>query len=154
MMSHQSFLYPNLTARENLEFYARLYEVSAPREVANSWLARLGLADCAGDRVRTFSRGMEQRLAAARAMIHGPSLLLLDEPFAGLDPDGAARVRTLIKSALEEGCSIVATAHTPFAVEGIELEVYEIVRGQVVPWLEEDAPRRGRLRSLLRPRPS
>ena len=87
-------------------------------------------------------------------MIHGPSLLLLDEPFAGLDPDGAARVRTLMKSALEEGCSIVATAHTPFAVEGVEFEVYEIVRGQVVPWLEGDAPRRGRLRSLLRPRPS
>lgn len=154
MMSHQSFLYPNLTARENLEFYARLYEVSAPREVAESWLARLGLADSAGDRVRTFSRGMEQRLATARAMIHGPSLLLLDEPFAGLDPDGAARVRTLIKSALEEGCSIVATAHTPFAVEGIEFEVYEIVRGQVVPCQEEDLPRRGRLRSLLRPWPS
>ena len=154
MMSHQSFLYPNLTARENLEFYARLYEVSAPREVAESWLARLGLAESAGDRVRTFSRGMEQRLAAARAMIHGPSLLLLDEPFAGLDPDGAARVRTLIKSVLDEGCSIVATAHTPFAVEGVEFEVYEIVRGQVVPYQEEDAPRRGRLRSLLRPRPS
>jgi len=153
MMSHQSFLYPNLTARENLEFYARLYEVSAPREVAESWLARLGLAESAGDRVRTFSRGMEQRLAAARAMIHGPSLLLLDEPFAGLDPDGAARVRTLIKSVLDEGCSIVATAHTPFAVEGIEFQVHEIVRGQVVPYPEEDAPRRGRLRSLLRPRP-
>ena len=154
MMSHQSFLYPNLTARENLEFYARLYEVSTPRGAAESWLARLGLADAAGDRVRTFSRGMEQRLAAARAMIHGPSLLLLDEPFAGLDPDGVARVGTLIKSALEEGCSIVATAHTPFGVEGAEFEVYEIVRGQVVPCQEEDAPRRGRLRSLLRPRPS
>jgi len=154
MMSHQSFLYPNLTARENLEFYARLYEVSAPREVAESWLARLGLADWADDRVRTFSRGMEQRLAAARAMIHGPSLLLLDEPFAGLDPDGAARVRTLIGSVLGEGCAIVATAHTPFAVEGVEFELYEIVRGQVVSYQEEDAPRRGRLRSLLRPRPS
>jgi heme exporter protein A len=152
MMSHQSFLYPNLTAHENLEFYARLYAVSAPCEVAQSWLARVGLADSAGDRVRTFSRGMEQRLAAARAMIHGPSLLLLDEPFAGLDPDGAARVRALIKSVLDEGCSIVATAHTPFAVEGIEFEVYEIVRGQVVPYQEEDARRRGRLRSLLRPR--
>jgi ABC-type multidrug transport system ATPase subunit len=154
MMSHQSFLYPNLTARENLEFYARLYEVAAPREAAELWLARLGLADAAGERVRTFSRGMEQRLAAARAMIHGPALLLLDEPFAGLDPDGAARVRTLIKSVVGEGCSIVATAHTPFAVEGMEFEIYEIVRGQVVSYLEEDAPRRRRLRSLLRPRPS
>src|SRR5215472_3806386 len=144
MMSHQSFLYPNLTARENLEFYGRLYDVSAPREAAQSWLARVGLADCAGDRVRTFSRGMEQRLAAARALIHGPSLLLLDEPFAGLDPDGAARVRALIKSVLDEGCSIVVTAHAPFQVEGIDFEVYEIVRGQVIPYEEEEVRRRGR----------
>ncbi len=153
MMSHQSFLYPNLSARENLEFYARLYSLSDAHRAADSWLERIGLADFAGERVRTFSRGMEQRLAAARAMIHSPSLLLLDEPFAALDTDGVARIKSLVKSALAEGGSLVSTAHLPFEVEGIDFELYEIVRGQVVPYKEKDEGRRGgRLRSLLGPR--
>ncbi len=152
MLSHQSFLYPNLTARENLEFYARLYGVSDPRGAADAWLERIGLAESADDRVRTFSRGMEQRLTAARAMIHNPSLLLLDEPFAALDSDGIARVKAMIKEAADEGCTLVATAHAPLEIEGVGFEFYEIVRGQVVAYREKDEGRRGRLRSLLSPR--
>ena len=93
MMAHQSFLYPNLTARENLEFYAELYSLADPRASAELWLERVGLADVADTRVRTFSRGMEQRLSAARAMLAEPALLLLDEPFASLDHDGARNRR-------------------------------------------------------------
>jgi len=155
MVSHQSFLYPNLTARENLEYYADLYGVSGASAAAESWLKRVGLSDFSGERVRTFSRGMEQRLAVARAMIHGPSLLLLDEPFAALDADGTSRIRSLIKLALDEGCSLVATAHQPFEIEGVAFDLYEIVRGQVVTFEEKEEGRRGgRLRSLLRPRSS
>lgn len=152
MLSHQSFLYPSLTAHENLEFYGRLYGLSDPRRSADAWLERVGLADSANERVRAFSRGMEQRLAAARAMLHGPSLLLLDEPFAALDVDGVARLKSLLRSAIEDGCSMIATAHLPLEVEGIEFESYEIVRGQVVPYKSKDEGRRGRLRSLLAPR--
>jgi len=152
-LSHQSFLYPSLTARENLEFYAQLYGVADQRATAQAWLERVGLADFAEERVRAFSRGMEQRLAAARAMIHAPSLLLLDEPFAALDSEGVARMKFLIKSALDDGSSMVATAHQQFEVDGVDFELYEILRGQVVPYVKkQEAPREGRLRSLLRPR--
>ncbi|MGO9450456.1 MAG: heme ABC exporter ATP-binding protein CcmA [Candidatus Binataceae bacterium] len=153
MLSHQSFLYPNLTARENLEFYARVYGVNDPGGAADAWLAQVGLADSAGERVRGFSRGMEQRLAAARAMIADPSLLLLDEPFAALDADGVSRMNTIVKSALAGGCSLIATAHTALEIEGVELEPYEIVRGQLAPFKEKEEVRRGgRLRSLLGPK--
>jgi len=152
MMSHQSFLYPNLTARENLEYYARLYGVADWRQAARTWLERVGLERHAEERVRGFSRGMEQRLAAARAMIHGPSLLLLDEPFASLDADGSARVKTLIGSAVAEGCALVATAHAPVELSGVEMELHEISAGRLVPYREkEEAKRGGRLRSLLGP---
>ena len=155
MVSHQSFLYPSLTARENLVFFAELYGISDPSATAESWLERVGLSGFGGERVGTFSRGMEQRLAMARAMIHGPSLLLLDEPFAALDAEGRARIESLMKSALDEGSSVVATAHQPFAIEGCAFDLYEIVRGQVVPFEEQGQLRRGgRLRSLLRPRSS
>jgi len=155
MVSHQSFLYPSLTARENLKFYGELYGIADPSAAAESWLERVGLSDFGRERVRTFSRGMEQRLAVARAMIHDPALLLLDEPFAALDADGRSRVTALIKSALEEGCSVLATAHQPFEIEEVALDLYEIVRGQVVPFQEKEEGRRGgRLRSLPRPRSS
>ena len=151
MMSHQSFLYPNLTARENLEFYGRLYGLSDLHRLADSWLDRVGLADSARERVRTFSRGMEQRLAAARAMLHRPPLLLLDEPFASLDSEGVARIKSILKSAVSEGCTLVTTAHQPIEIEGVDFELLEISRGQMVPYKAKEA-RRGRLRSLLSPR--
>jgi len=85
LLSHQSFLYPNLTARENLEFYATLYGVEGVRAAAIEGLERVALGAAADARVRGFSRGMEQRLALARAMLARPDVLMLDEPFAALD---------------------------------------------------------------------
>ncbi|HVA79263.1 MAG TPA: heme ABC exporter ATP-binding protein CcmA [Candidatus Binataceae bacterium] len=150
MLSHRSFLYPNLTAAENLEFYATLYRVENPRGAAHSWLRRVGLANFGGERVRMFSRGMEQRLAAARAMIAEPTLLILDEPFAALDSDGVAIMTDLIRTELARGCAVVASAHARLAIEGVELEQYEISRGRLIPHPETvEAPRAGRLRSLL-----
>ncbi|HUY26484.1 MAG TPA: ATP-binding cassette domain-containing protein [Candidatus Binataceae bacterium] len=150
MLEHRSFLYPNLTAAENLEFYGALYGVADPRGVALGWLRRVGLANFAGERVRKFSRGMEQRLAAARAMLAAPDLLLLDEPFAALDSDGAAIMADLIRGELARGCAIVASAHGALAIEGVALEQYQISRGRVVPYLEKSGPSRARrLRSLL-----
>ena len=153
MLSHQSFLYPNLTARENLEFYAGIYGVIDARDAADSWLVRVGLADHADERARSLSRGMEQRLAVARAMIHDPDLLLFDEPFAALDSDGRARVSSVIKSALADGRSLIVTAHQPFEIDDVDLDLYEIVRGRVVSYQDREQGRAApRLRSLPGPK--
>ena len=101
LLSHQSFLYPNLTARENLEFYATLYGIEGASAAAVEWLERVALGAAADARVRGFSRGMEQRLAIARAMIARPDVLMLDEPFAALDADGAALAAALVREAME-----------------------------------------------------
>jgi heme exporter protein A len=149
LMAHRSFLYPNLTARENLEFYAELYSIAHPRASADQWLGRVGLADAAETRLRAFSRGMEQRLAAARAMLADPTLLILDEPFASLDHDGAEIVAGLIRGAVERGASVIATAHAVPEIDGVDFAVLEISRGRLAPREHKEEVRRGRIRSLL-----
>ncbi len=158
MMAHQSFLYPNLTARENLEFYAELYSIADPVAAAALWLERVGLTGFADGRIRAFSRGMEQRLSAARAMLAEPALLLLDEPFTALDADGVAMVTTLILSAIERGASVLATAHAVPEVSlngllgGVEFEVFELAHGRLMPYApkeKEEVRRGGRIRSIL-----
>jgi len=150
LMAHQSFLYPNLTARENLEFYGKLYSLADPRASAHQWLGRVGLADAADIRVRAFSRGMEQRLSAARAMLAEPALLLLDEPFASLDHDGAEIVAALIRGAIERGACVLATTHGIPEIDGVELAVFEISRGRLMQHARKEEVRRGgRIRSLL-----
>lgn len=152
LMAHQSFLYPNLTARENLEFYAELYSIADPAGAASAWIERVGLAGFADARVRTFSRGMEQRLSAARAMLADPLLLLLDEPLAALDVGGVSTVTALIASAIERGATVLATAHTVHEVSGLEFEVFELEHGRLMPFVEEEKEevRLGmRLRTLL-----
>jgi len=132
LVTHQSFLYPNLTARENLEFCADLYAIGRGRADVQRWIERVGLAGAADERVRTFSRGMEQRLALARALLPNPDVLLMDEPFAALDSEGVALAGTLLKEAVARRCAIVITAHEPIALEGISATVGEIVRGRLV----------------------
>jgi heme exporter protein A len=134
LVTHQSFLYPNLTARENLEFYAGLYTVGDGRAEIIRWLDRVGLTSAADARVRTFSRGMEQRLTLARAMLTRPDVLLMDEPFAALDADGVALVADLLREAVARRCAIVLTAHQPISIEGLEFDLYEIVRGRLLPF--------------------
>ncbi len=147
MLTHQSWLYPNLTARENLEYFALLYKLRDPHMLAAKWIEQVGLSAAADERVRGFSRGMEQRLAVARAMIATPELLLLDEPFAALDPEGVARVGGLIRSQLSRGCSVLITAHAVLDL-GVEAERFEIVRGRILPHAEAER-KGGRLRSLF-----
>lgn len=85
VIAHQTFLYEDLTAEENLRFYGKLYDVPDLNAKIENIISEVGLQLRRKDRVRTFSRGMQQRLSIARAMLHDPSLLLLDEPYTGLD---------------------------------------------------------------------
>jgi heme exporter protein A len=132
LLSHQSFLYPNLTARENLRFFGALYRISDADRLIQRSLERIGLAAAANERVRSFSRGMEQRLAIVRALLPSPDALLMDEPFTALDAEGVALASALIAEAIERGCAVVMTAHAPASVIGMPVSCRELARGRLV----------------------
>jgi len=121
-----------LTGRQNLEFYATLYGVDGARAAAIEWLERVALGGAAEVRVRGFSRGMEQRLAIARAMLARPDVLMLDEPFAALDADGTALAAALVREAMDRGCAVLASAHSADALEELGFAVLTLTRGRLV----------------------
>ena len=111
-LAHESLVYKELTALENLDLYGRLYHVSERRETVGALLERFGLWEARHQRVGSFSRGMQQRLALCRVLLHGPELLLLDEPHSGLD----ASARTLVDDVLTEAAgsrTLVVCSHEP-----------------------------------------
>jgi heme exporter protein A len=111
MLSHQSLLYPDLTPTENLEFYARMYGVRRPAKRVGEWIDTLGLRGWAHRPLRTLSRGLEQRCALARALLHDPELLLLDEPFTGLDAEATAMLIATLQRAHRQGATVMMTTH-------------------------------------------
>jgi heme exporter protein A len=111
VLGHDLFLYPELTARENLEFFAGLYSVPDVRAAVTGALTRAGLLERANDPVSTFSRGMRQRLALERALIHQPALLLLDEPFTGLDDASGSALLVRLRGLRDSGAIIVLATH-------------------------------------------
>lgn len=113
VVSHLPLVYDDMTAEENLRFFARLYAVDHANERIKAGLARVGLGKRGRDLVRTFSRGMQQRLALARAMLHDPAILLLDEPYTGLDVSGAAMLDSLFAEWQDARRTVIAALHEP-----------------------------------------
>ena len=120
-LAHEPLLYRELTALENLDLYGRLYRVPERRERAGMLLERFGLWDARRERVGSLSRGMTQRLALCRALLHEPDLLLLDEPHAGLDNEAAGLVDGLLTEVHGEKTVVVAT-HDPVRVRNLATE--------------------------------
>ena len=111
-LAHEALVYKELTALENLDLYGRLYHVPERRETIGALLERFGLWGSRHQRVGSFSRGMQQRLALCRVLLHGPQLLLLDEPYSGLD----AAARMLVDDVLAESAgsrTLVVASHEP-----------------------------------------
>jgi ABC-type multidrug transport system ATPase subunit len=132
LMAHRSLLYQDLTALENLVFFADFYGFSDSHSRARRWLARVALENAASVRVRNMSRGMEQRLAIARAFISDPRLLLFDEPFTALDSDGFGMLSAVLREVVRDGAAVVVTAHAHFRIDGIKTNDYELRGGTLV----------------------
>ncbi len=111
VVAHQPYLYDDLTAAENLRFFARMYDVSDEQPRIEEILKLVGLYPRRGDRVRTFSRGMQQRLAIGRAILHRPSLLLLDEPDTGLDREGMRVLERILEYHVAGSGTVLMTTH-------------------------------------------
>jgi heme exporter protein A len=135
LLSHQSFLYPGLSAAENLDFYARLYSLADRRSLVSRALEEVGLAERRGDAVRTFSRGMLQRLALARTLLHDPDVVFLDEPYTGLDPHAAAMLNRTLQRLRDERRTVVLVTHN--VSQGLEMadRVAVQVRGR---WISDE----------------
>ncbi len=126
-VAHATMVYDELTAEENLLLFARLQQVTAPEARAEALLREVGLFERKDSVVRTFSRGMRQRIAIARALLHTPAVLLLDEPSTGLDPLGVSWLAGALRNLREAGCTIVMSVHgesevSALATRGVRLD--------------------------------
>ncbi len=131
VLGHGIAIYDELSAMENLKLFANLYGLKDPHQQAMKWLERTGLDRVADGLVREFSRGMRQRLAVARAFIHEPTLLLLDEPFTALDDRAIAVLQTLLSDAKKEGRTIVMSTHQLREALELATEVALINKGRL-----------------------
>lgn len=132
MLSHHSMLYDDLTLAENLTFAASLYGLDRPRGRALDALALHGLGERVDELPRNLSRGLQQRVAIARALLHNPAVMLLDEPFAGLDAASAAQLLEQLRTRSGEGCSMVLVTHHPSEAWALASRVGIMARGNWV----------------------
>ena len=130
VVSHLPLLYGELTAEENLRFFARMYDIPIRGRV-DEVLELVGLAARRGDLVRTFSRGMQQRLAIGRAILHDPEVLLFDEPHTGLDQDACDMLDALLRNVAARGRTVVMTSHDLARVEDLASRFDVLTRGVI-----------------------
>ena len=148
LLAHELHLYPELTARENLEFFARLHGLQ-PAPLVGSALELAGLSDRGDDAVSGFSRGMRQRLALQRALLHRPRLLLLDEPFTGLDDRAVTLVANRLRSLAAEGCIVVLATHDLDLADGLVSRVAVVREGRLLSDEPGGTGLRARYRTLV-----
>jgi heme exporter protein A len=131
LLAHDLYLYPELTAAENLRFFATVYALRDVERRVDAALDRAGLAERRDDSVAGFSRGMRQRLALERALIHEPRLVLLDEPFTGLDDAARGALRARLEAARASGAIVLLTTHDTAAVSGLTDMSVSLVDGRL-----------------------
>ena len=138
-LSHNTALYPDLTALENLRFYARLSDAAAEDGDLEGKIAEVGLAGREHEPVRNYSRGMQQRLAIARAFLHDPAVLLLDEPFTGLDAAGSGFLKSYLRTCRSRGKTCIMAIHDPALGYDLADRLVVIEKGAVGLDLEKAA---------------
>lgn len=130
--AHQTLLYGDLSALQNLRFYGRMYGVDGAESRIRELIARVELAERQNDPVRTLSRGMQQRLAIARCLLHNPRILLLDEPYAGLDQRAARILTNLMHEFVAEGRTLLMTTHDLQWAAEVSHQVLILFGGRVI----------------------
>jgi heme exporter protein A len=131
-VAHSTMVYDELTAEENLLLFAKLQNVEQPKERSEELLREVGLYERRGSTVRTFSRGMRQRIAIARALIHRPSVLLLDEPATGLDPIGITWLANSLQQLNQTGCTVVMSLHGESEISALATRAVRLDSGAVI----------------------
>lgn len=132
VVSHQPLLYGDLTAEENLHFYGKMYGIGLPEKRIREVLDLVGLSLRSHDLVRTFSRGMQQRLAIGRAVLHDPEVMLLDEPHTGLDQDASIMLDGVLREVAARGRTVVMTSHDLARAADLASRFDVISRGKIV----------------------
>jgi ABC-type multidrug transport system ATPase subunit len=154
VLGHDLFLYPELSARENLTFFAGLHDVADAGAAADAALHRAGLTDRANDPVGSFSRGMRQRVALERALIHSPRLVLLDEPFTGLDDASARALVDRLNELRASGSILVVATHDLDLAEGLFDQVVFLRDGRVADAVSRPTGLRAAYRDVMARRDS
>jgi heme exporter protein A len=131
VVSHLPLLYGDLSADENLRFYARMYNITNQDIRITEVLEMVGLESRRRDLVRTFSRGMQQRLAIGRAVLHDPEVILFDEPYTGLDQDASSMLDEVLKTVASQGRTVVMTSHDLARAEELATRFDILSRGVI-----------------------
>ena len=131
VVSHLPLIYGDLTAEENLQFYARMYNIPGFELRISEVLEMVGLENRRRDLVRTFSRGMQQRLAIGRAVLHDPDVVLFDEPYTGLDQDASSMLDEVLKTVAGKGRTVVMTSHDLARAEDLATRFDVLSRGVI-----------------------
>jgi len=148
LLAHELHLYPELSARQNLSFFAQLYGLD-PHAVVDAALERAGLLDRADDPINGFSRGMRQRLALERALLHAPRLVLLDEPFTGLDDTAVGVISDRLRRLAAAGAIVVLATHDLDVADGLVTRVALIRDGRLLSDEPASTGLRARYRALI-----